>query len=111
MFFSEALACILIYLLTFIVQSVPIVFFRRNCVLWLFALSFTLLPFSDMASEVLCNSVPLRDALLNQLVVLLPITVGDIFGWIAGFHIRKLLDNEAKTNESKTVKRQNNDSS
>lgn len=92
---------ILVFLVAFTFQSLTILLFKRSIFMRIVPLSMFIVPFSGIW-EVVSNSPELlTPTLISWLYILIPLLIGDILGWIMGFHFRKIIDKEYKETSAK----------
>ncbi len=87
---------ILTFLVPFTFQSLTILLFKRSILMKIAPLAMFIVPISGIW-EVVSNSPELfTQTLISWLDILIPLLLGDILGWIMGFHFRKIVDKEYK---------------
>lgn len=86
------IAATALLLLMFVIQSLPLLRYR-SALFKVLPMVMFLLPLELIAYTAWKNG-SLRNAVTDNLVILLPMVLGDIFGWTIGQWFRKILDAE-----------------
>jgi len=87
---------ILVFLVTFTFQSLFILLFKRSILMKISPLAMFIVPISGIW-EVISHSPELfAPTLISWLDILIPLLLGNILGWIMGFHFRRIIDKEYK---------------
>lgn len=87
---------ILEFLVAFTFQSLTILLFKRSIFIKIIPLAMFIVPFSGIWEVVSNSSELLTSTLISWLDILIPLLLGNILGWIMGFHFRKIIDKEYK---------------
>ena len=96
----QAIASVLMLLMSFTMQSMPLVFSRSTLykVLPMVMFLVPLQCISDMAWE----TGDLFGTAAEYAVILLPMIIGNILGWVIGFRFHKILDAERAAGDTET---------
>lgn len=87
---------ILVFLIAFTFQSLFILLFKRSTFMKIAPLAMFVVPISGIW-EVVSNSPELfTQTLISWLDILIPLLLGNILGWVMGFHFRRIIDKEYK---------------
>ena len=89
------LACSLMFLMTFVMQSLPLVY-SRSTLYKVLPLVMFLVPLECIV-EMAWDCGDPWEAMTKYAVILLPMIAGNLLGWIVGLRFRKILDNEQMT--------------
>ena len=87
---------ILVFLIAFTFQSLTILLFKRSVFIKLVPLAMLIVPFSSICETVIHSPDLFTQTLISWLDFLIPLLLGDILGWIMGFHFRRIIDKEYK---------------
>ena len=86
----------LVFLIAFTFQSFAILLFKRSVFIKFVPLAMFIVPFSSIWEVVSHFPELFTPTLISWLDILIPLFLGDILGWIMGFHLRRITDKEHK---------------
>lgn len=85
-------ALVLMFLVPFVLQSLPLVY-SRSTLYKVLPLVMFLVPLECIV-EMAWDCGDPWEALTKYAVILLPMTAGNVLGWVLGLHFRKIVDRE-----------------
>ena len=88
----RVVALVLMFLVPFVIQSLPLVY-SRSTLYKVLPLVMFLVPLECIV-EMAWDCGDPWEALTKYAVILLPMTAGNILGWVLGLHFRKIVDHE-----------------
>lgn len=96
----QTIAFSALLLLMFVIQSLPLLRYR-SALFKVLPMVMFLLPL-ELIAHTAWETGSLLNAVTNNLVILLPMIIGDIFGWAIGQWFRKILDAERAAGDTET---------
>ncbi len=87
---------ILVFLIAFTFQSLFTLLFKRSTFMKIAPLSMFVVTISGIWEVVSHFPELFTQTLISWLDILIPLLLGNILGWIMGFHFRNIIDKEYK---------------
>ena len=87
---------VLVFLIAFTLQSLTVMLCKRSLLMKILPLALFIVPVSGIWEVVSQSPELFTSTLISWLDILIPLLLGDILGWIMGFHFRKIIAKEYK---------------
>lgn len=93
---QHIISIVLVFLIAFTFQSLTILLFKHSVFIKLVPLAMFIVSFSGIWEIVTHSPDLFTQTLISWLDLFIPLLIGDILGWIMGFHFRKIIEKEYK---------------